>query len=148
MSYRKADMKDISQLVQLRKIQLIDEGLEPINNIDDELQQFFESKLKDGSLISWVAEEDGTIVATSGVCFYQYPPSYSNPSGKVAYVTNMYTKNQHRGKGIASDLLKLVVDEAKKQGCKTARLHASKQGKPIYERFGFTDFQGAMILNL
>lgn len=67
---------------------------------------------------------------------------------KAAYITNMYTKNEHRGKGIASDLLKIVVDEAKSQGYKTVRLHASKQGRSIYRRFGFSDLEDFMVINL
>lgn len=148
MNYRKAVDKDISQLVDLRKKQLIDEGLVPINNIDIELHQYFKLSLIEGSLISWIAEENEIIIATSGICFYQLPPSYSNPSGKSAYITNMYTKKEYRGKGIASDLLKLVIDEAKNQGYKIVRLHASKQGKPIYKKFGFTDLEDFMVMNL
>lgn len=148
MKYRKAELEEISQLIDLRKRQLVDEGLSPIINIDTELQRYFDLSLKEGSLISWIAEEDGIIIASSGICFYQYPPSYSNPTGKIAYVTNMYTQNEYRGKGIASDLLKLVVDEAKKRCYKVVRLKASKQGKPVYERFGFKAFEGYMVMKL
>jgi ribosomal protein S18 acetylase RimI-like enzyme len=148
MNYRKAEEKDISQLIELRKIQLIDEGLTPINNIDMELRKYFKSSLNDGSLISWIAEENDKIIATSGICYYQLPPSYSNPTGKNAYVTNMYTKNEYRRKGIALKLLKLVVEEARVRGDKIVRLHASKQGKSIYERFGFKDSEGYMAMIL
>lgn len=148
MNYRKAEKRDISQLVELRKQQLIDEGLSPINNIDIELYNYFDISLKNGSLISWIAEENEIILATSGVCFYQLPPSYSNPTGINAYVTNMYTKNEYRHQGIASHLLNLVVEEARKQGCKVIRLHASKNGRTLYERFGFKDFKDYMTMNL
>lgn len=132
----------------MRKKQLFDEGLVSINNIDIELQKYFDISLKNGSLILWIAEENETIIATSGICFYQLPPSYSNPTGKNAYLTNMFTINEYRCKGIASDLLKLVVEEARKQGYKVVRLHSSKQGKSIYERFGFKDSEGYMAMIL
>lgn len=60
----------------------------------------------------------------------------------------MFTLNEYRCKGIASDLLKLVVEEARKQGYKVVRLHSSKQGKSIYERFGFKDSEGYMAMIL
>ncbi len=148
MNYRRAEAKDISILIELRKKQLIDEGLAPINNIDAELQSYFEASLADGSLISWIAEEEGAIVATSGICFYQLPPSYLNPSGKTAYVTNMYTQDEYRRKGIASDLLSLVVEEARRQNYKVVRLHASEQGRPVYKRYGFKDSEGNMVMHL
>ena len=148
MNYRKAETKDIPQLIDLRKKQLIDEGLTPTNNIDIELKEYLLSSLSDGSLISWITEDDGIIIATSGVCFYQLPPTYSNPTGKIAYITNMYTKNEYRCKGIASKLLELVIDEAKNQNYKIVRLHASSQGKSIYKKFGFKDSDGYMAMNL
>jgi ribosomal protein S18 acetylase RimI-like enzyme len=148
MKYNRAEAKDIPQLIELRKKQLNDEGLTSTNNIDIELHNYFEVSLRDGSFISWIAVEGDTIVATSGICFYQLPPTYSNPTGRIAYVTNMYTRNEYRGKGIASDLLKLVVSEAKEQGYKFVRLHASKQGASVYKRFGFVDSDGYMIIKL
>ena len=148
MNYRIAVAKDISQLVDLRKKQLIDEGLDPINNIDSELEEYFKFSMEQSSLISWVAEEDGQIIGTSGISFYQFPPSYSNTTGKSAYVSSVYTKNEYRGRGIATDLLKLVVDEAKTRGYKAILLQASKQGKSVYERFGFKDAEGYMIMRL
>ena len=45
MNYRKADIKDVNQLVELRKKQLIDEGCYSDNNIDDELEKYFSSSI-------------------------------------------------------------------------------------------------------
>ncbi|AAK80445.1 putative GNAT family acetyltransferase [Clostridium acetobutylicum] len=148
MIYRKATEKDIAQLVELRKKQLEDEGIAPINNIDTELTHFFELSFKKNSFISWISEEDNEIIATSGVCFYKYPPSYLNPSGKVAYITNMYTKYEYRSRGIALALLKLVILEAKKRDYLFLRLHASDMGRPIYEEIGFKPFDDFMEMNL
>ncbi len=54
MQYRKADINDIPQLIELRKKQLIDEGIEPSVDIDKELHEFFTNKLSDGSFIQWL----------------------------------------------------------------------------------------------
>ena len=97
MKKRKANLNDVHTLVELRKKQLIDEGLPPdadlATDIDRQLTDYFTSSIADESFISWVMEDGGGIIATSGLCFYSLPPSYSNPSGEVAYVTNMYTKD-------------------------------------------------------
>ena len=97
---RKANLGDVAQLVELRKEQLIDEGCYAENNIDVELEKYFSISVASGSLLVWIAEEEGRIVGTAGVCFFQYPPSYSNPTGKIAYVTNVYTKIEYRKQGI------------------------------------------------
>ena len=89
---------------------------------------------------------DSEIIATSGVCFYVLPPNFSNPTGETAYITNMYTKPEHRRKGIAADLLTMVIDEAKSRGYKVIRLHASEYGKSIYKKAGFIDSDGYMAL--
>ena len=152
MKKRLADINDIPILVKLRKQQLIDEGLPPIlnidTNIDKQLADYFTSAIADGSFISWVMENDDEIIATSGLCFYLLPPNFSNPTGRTAYVTNMYTKSEYRRKGIASELLKMVIDEAKLRGYKVIRLHTSEFGKSIYARAGFVDSDGYMALRL
>ncbi|MCF0147209.1 MAG: GNAT family N-acetyltransferase [Clostridium sp.] len=148
MIYRRAIKSEISELVELRKKQLIDEGLEPKDNIDFELEEFFESTMEKGLLIQYVAIEDNIIIATGGVCFYNLPPSYSNISGKTAYITNMYTKDEYRGRGIATKLLNLLVDEVKRNGCKVIKLQASIHGKPVYKKFGFKEAEGHMIMRI
>lgn len=139
-------------LVELRKQQLIDEGLPPIpnidTNIDKQLADYFASAIADGSFVSWVMENDDEIIATSGLCFYSLPPNFSNTTGRTAYVTNMYTKPEYRRKGIATELLNMVIDEAKSCGYKVIRLHTSEYGKSIYKKAGFTDSDGYMALRL
>ncbi len=144
VTYRKADADDIPQLVDCRIQQLVDEGYPEIRDIRAELAHYFAVGLADGSLICWVAVVDGNIAGTSGLCFYQLPPTFSNPTGRIAYITNMYTRVPHRRQGISSRLLNLLVEEAKALNFPSVRLHASELGKGVYERAGFTDLDGYM----
>ena len=89
------------------------------------------------NLVEYVAEENGNIIATGAVVFYFYPPSYTNKSGKIAYITNMFTSPEYRRQGIATKMLKLLEDEAKRRNIHVMRLGASKLGRPVYEKFGF-----------
>ena len=146
MEYRKAGSGDIESLVILRKKQLIDEGGKETVSIDEELERFFREGLADGSVVVWVAEDEGEIVSTVGVCFYNYPPTFRNATGKIAYLTNVYTKDEYRNRGIATDLLKHIMDEIKAEKCGITRLHASSQGRRMYEKMGFTDDEGFMSL--
>ncbi|MDR2532667.1 MAG: GNAT family N-acetyltransferase [Oscillospiraceae bacterium] len=146
IEYRKANISDIQYLVQYRKQQLIDEGEVFDNEIDNELFDYFTSSISDNSLISWLAVDGEKIIATSGICFYQLPPTSRNPSGKNAYITNMYTLPEYRKQGIGTQLLQLVIDEAKAQNYKVIRLHASADGKSIYSKAGFCDTDGFMAL--
>lgn len=69
--YRKAVINDIETLVHLRKLQLMDEGIEPNIDIDRDLYSFFESKLSDGSLVQWLVEDDEEVIACGAVIFYE-----------------------------------------------------------------------------
>ena len=151
MNKRLAGLGDVPVLTELRKRQLIDEGLPPVSlrmDIDRELADYFTSAISSGTFISWIMDNGGEIIATSGVCFYALPPTYSNPSGRVAYITNMYTKPEYRRRGIAAELLELVIGEAKTRGYKIIRLHTSEYGKSVYSKAGFVDTDGFMALRI
>ncbi|GAB1780635.1 GNAT family N-acetyltransferase [Priestia megaterium] len=139
MKFRKATMNEIDQLIYLRKKQLVDEGIEPNQEIDTELKEFFTNKMGDGSLIEWIVEDNDEMIATGAIIFFEFPPTYTNKSGKKAYITNMYTKESYRGQGIATKLLTKLVAEAKTAGIIKVWLGASKLGRPVYKKFGFKE---------
>lgn len=145
---RKASCSDIPMLCKARKKQLIDEGLSADANIDAELTAYFEKTLADGTLIEWLVEEDGQVVATDGLALMPFPPTYTNPAGTRGYVTNMYTAPSYRGRGLATQLMGKLFDEAKALGIKKLLLHGSEMGRPVYRRQGFQDKEGWMELDL
>ena len=102
-------------MCEMRKQQLIQSGINPKTDIDAELYRFFTDKLDDGSLVEWMLEENGKVIATAGILFIEFPPSYRNPTGVRGYITNMYTAPEYRGKGIASSMLRKLIEEAKKR---------------------------------
>lgn len=148
MDYRIGTKQDIPVMCQIRKQQLIDEGIDPVTNIDEELLRFYEDKLADGSLVEWMLEENGKIIATAAILFIEFPPTYTNMTGVKGYITNMYTAPEYRGKGIASQLLDKLIDEADQRGIHQIWLRASSLGKSVYKRFGFAETDGYMELNM
>jgi predicted acetyltransferase len=152
MIYRKVNSNDVNDLVNLRKQQLLEENLregrKDEKNIDYELKEYFSKNIENNTFISWVAIDNNEIIATSGLCFYQLPPTFSNPSGKVAYIANMYTMNEYRRKGIATTLLGKIINEAKLLDYKVLRLHTSLDGKSIYKKYGFINSEGFMHIRI
>jgi GNAT superfamily N-acetyltransferase len=59
--------------------------------------------------------------------------------GEDCCVTGVATPPEHRGRGIASWLLRRALTEARERGLSTGSLQATKAGAPIYERLGFRD---------
>jgi len=148
MQYRPARAEEIEQLAQLCKQQLMDEGQQPNCNIDRELHAFFAQGMQDGTLVEWVAEENGALVATAAIIFYPFPPSFTNPGGIRGYLTNVYTSPAFRGRGIAGDLLRQLMAEAEKRGVPALMLSASAMGRPVYEKLGFIRDESWMNLRL
>ncbi|MEM7098935.1 MAG: GNAT family N-acetyltransferase [Pseudomonadota bacterium] len=148
LKYRKASLNDIDQLVELRVQQLLDEGYPEDFNIRQDLTNYFSANLESGSLICWVGTDESIIRATAGICFYQLPPTFSNPTGRIAYITNMYTEPSCRKQGVASLLLNKLILEAKGLNYASVRLHASELGRGVYEEAGFVTTEGYMALKL
>jgi GNAT superfamily N-acetyltransferase len=102
-------------------------------------------RLADGRYVGLFFEEDTTILAACGIFFVDFPPHFLDPNPIRAYLLNFYTAPQARGRGLATQLLQHAVDECKKNNVRVITLHASKFGRPIYEKFGFTQ-NNEMIL--
>ena len=64
-------------------------------------------------------------------------PSYHNPTGKTAFIMNIYTDSQYRRKGIAYEVLDMLVKDAKDRGVENIILDSTKMGRPLYEKYGF-----------
>ena len=146
IEYRLAEPCDIEALARIR----LDFLVESNGVVGEEKAVIYASNLEyfkstiGGDFVAWLAIEEGEIIGTSGVSFYEYPPNKSAPTGKKAYISNMFTYPQHRGRGVATKLFALTVDEAKSRGCEVVMLNATAMGRPIYEKYGFTDVKGDM----
>lgn len=148
MLIRKANEEDIVLLSETRKLQLIDEGIEPNCDIDEELFAFFKKWLESSDFVQFIAEEDGKLLSTAAVIYYDLPPSFTNKIGVRGYVTNVYTVPEHRGKGLAKMLLTELLNDTKSRGIKKLWLGASKLGRPLYEKLGFIPQESAMELTI
>ena len=148
MIVRKAELKDAKLLSEVRKLQLIDEGISPDCDIDPELDVFFKKWLVSEDFLQLIAEEDGKLLSTAAVIYYDLPPSYTNKIGVRGYVTNVYTVPEHRRKGLSKMLLTELLNDAKKRGIKKLWLGASKLGRPLYEKLGFIQQESYMELTL
>jgi GNAT superfamily N-acetyltransferase len=152
IEYRKADTKDVDNLVRLRVEFLREIGnLESSENdkvLEKALYEYLNKTIPCDEFVAWLALDSDKIVGTSGLSFYLVPPSYKNPSGKVAYIMNMYTVPQYRKQGVAKALFERTVDEAKSRGYKLISLHATEQGRPLYLKFGFKETYSEMDLRI
>lgn len=85
-------------------------------------------------------------IGAGGVSFYKVMPTYHNPSGKKAYIMNMYTNPDYRRQGIAYKTLDMLVNFSKERGVYQISLEATEMGRPLYEKYGFVKMESEMEL--
>jgi GNAT superfamily N-acetyltransferase len=93
--------------------------------------------LADGSYRGWLAEAEGTVVAGGGILLIEFQSHPIDPRPRRAFVVNMYTDPAHRRRGLARRLLEAMIAWSREEGLKTLHLHASDEGRGLYEELGF-----------
>lgn len=99
--------------------------------------RYFTDAISNGSYVSAVAELDGRLVSANGLIIYNKPPSITDGIGRVGYISNVYTRPELRGRGIAGELMNLIVDYAREAKLDKLHLGATDSGLGVYERVGF-----------
>jgi len=148
--YKRATMEDIDELVRTRIIvlraanKLSDD--EDMSVVEEESYAYYRRALESGEHIAYLVYDNGKFIGAGGVSFYQVMPTYHNPTGKKAYIMNMYTNPAYRRKGIAYHTLEILVADAKNKGIDAISLEATEMGRPLYEKFGFVGMKDEMEL--
>ena len=141
MVTRIATEKDIDLLVQLRIDYLLDQNsMKSLNDIEalkDSLQAYFKSSFAKNEFMAIIAEDENTVYSTAFLSIADRPPRTSNEPSRIGTVYNVYTYPQFRKQGIAANVMKALLDEAKNLDICAVDLCASNEGKPLYEKLGF-----------
>ena len=138
IEYRKLTENELDTFIKMRINQLREEGAKEDVDLYPALNDYYKRHMADGTFVAWLALDVDKIIGTSGMSFVEKPPYFGCPSGKIGLLSSMFTDKEYRRKGIASELLKHVVDEARNYGCGTVQITASDMGVKLYTAFGFT----------
>lgn len=114
--------------------------------VEAETRKYYSESFEKDSNVTYLVYDGSRWIAAGSVSFYRIMPTYHNPSGKKAYIMNVYTHPDYRRKGIAMKMLELLVAEARNRGIGQISLEATEEGKPLYEKFGFTQMKDEMEL--
>ena len=150
VSYRKATAADIPALIELRCAFLAEvNGADPNDpELSQALLSYFSSHIPTGDFVAFCGIVDDRAVAASGLVFHHHPPSSKNLAGKQAYIMNMYTVPEWRGRGIGTRLLQELLAVARATRCHRVRLNALPKAERVYTRMGFVRIDGEMELPL
>jgi GNAT superfamily N-acetyltransferase len=99
---------------------------------------FFAAGLRDGTYRGFLAlADDDQVIAGGGVVLIAYQPHPDDPRPRRPFVVNMFTEPEHRRRGLARLVLEAAIDWCKAAGYATVFLHASDEGRRLYESVGF-----------
>ncbi len=148
--YKKATIEDIDELVRTRIIVLraankLSDDVD-MSLVEKESYEYYMRALETGEHIAYLVYDNGTFIGAGGVSFYQVMPTYHNPTGKKAYIMNMYTVPEYRRQRIAFHTLDLLVKDAREQGMTQIAFEATDMGRPLYEKYGFVKMEDEMEL--
>lgn len=146
--YRKLTENDLETFISMRITQLREEGATDEMDLSPALMDYYQRHLANGTFVSWLALDGDKIIGTSGMSFVEKPPYFGCPTGRIGLLSSMYTNPDYRRKGIARELLRRVVEEARAYGCGTVQITASDMGVLLYSDFGFVKNKNFMQYKL
>jgi GNAT superfamily N-acetyltransferase len=95
-------------------------------------------RMETGEYLAWVAADKAdSIVAGLGLWLMDWPPQMIGPGARRGNILNVYTNPSHRRQGIARSLMGIALDWCRSNGIRAVILHASEDGRPLYESLGF-----------
>lgn len=146
---RPATLADVETLIYHRTAMWRDMGREPqfLAMVEAPAREYFTAALPNGNYRGWLAEADGKIVGGAGVVISAWPGTLGSTMPKRAMILNMYVEKEYRRRGIARALMETLIAWCRAEGFAHVGLHASDEGRPLYESLGFQP-TNEMSLNL
>ena len=111
-------------------------------------RQYYRRHIAAGSHIAIVADVDGADAGCGAICLTEELPSPDNPSGRCAYLMNIYVREEFRGHGVGHAIVKWLVEEARLMGCDKIYLETTDAARSLYKSTGFDDLPGLMKLRI
>lgn len=148
--YKKATLAELEILTETRI-----EVLRAANQLSDDIdmsevrrqsREYYLNALKHDTHTAYLIFDGEIFVGAGGISYFQVMPTFHNPTGKKAYIMNMYTNPDYRRQGIATKTLDLLVADARERGITSISLEATDRGKTLYEKYGFVKMNDEMEL--
>lgn len=139
---RLATVRDLETLVHQRREMwraMEDHTETELDAADRAYRVWARPRLQNGTLVGLLAEAaDGRVVAGGCVWLRENQPRPGWEDQTVPYLLSMYTEPEQRGKGLASRIVREAIRWSRSHGYARLVLHASDEGRGVYQRLGFT----------
>ena len=108
----------------------------PLPEVESQTRTYYQKAFAENTHTAYLLWDGETLAGTGAVSYFQVMPTVHNPTGRKAYLMNLYTAPQYRRQGIAT----------RRRGVTAISLEATAMGRPLYEKFGFVPMEHEMEL--
>ena len=138
---RSATLADTAILAAHRRAMFFDMGHRDSRALDSMIEAFLpwlREKMAAGEYLAWFAvTESGAIAAGAGLWLMDWPPHMVGPGSRRGNILNVYTDPAYRRRGLARRLTETAIEWCRSHDIATVILHASDEGRPLYQSLGF-----------
>jgi ribosomal protein S18 acetylase RimI-like enzyme len=136
-----ATAADAPIISQHRRRMFVDAGRADNQVLDvmaEHFEPWVERMLAEGKYNGWIMTAAGQVVASAGLLILDWPPHPLDPrQDKRGYLLNVFVEPEFRRKRLASQLIEVVLSEARRRKIRVVALHSTDSGKALYESNGF-----------
>jgi GNAT superfamily N-acetyltransferase len=140
ITIREASLHDIPEIVRQRRAMYEDMNYnEPhaLETMSKMTAEFLTKSMTGGTFRAWLASQSGSVVAGGAVIISPWPAHPYHLECRRATILNVYTDREYRRRGIARQIMKTMIDWCRREGLARITLHASDDGRHLYESLGF-----------
>ncbi len=141
ITIREAGLADLETILHHRRWMFRDMGegsVEELDRMVEAARPWVARALADGSYHHWLAfDASGCVAGGGGVLLSPWPANPRDPCTERAVILNVYTEIEFRRRGIARRVMQTILAWIKTYGLQSVNLHASKEGRVLYEKLGF-----------
>jgi GNAT superfamily N-acetyltransferase len=152
LEIRIATEDDLNQLAEMRWFARAEGGEDHATigseDFNQEFIRVFNDWMKDGNLISWIALIKGTLVAHISIYKVRLLPRPIKLVDQFGVIIENYTAPKFRNRGIGSNLLRHVIDWARKNDYELLIVYPSQEARSFYACSGFQERSEVMELRL
>jgi GNAT superfamily N-acetyltransferase len=136
-----ATLNDAGSIVHHRRAMFSDMGYRDTIALDAMSAAFhpwLNARMEAGDYVAWMARTAaGEIAGGLGLWLMDWPPHMIGAGARGGNILNVYTEPEFRRLGVARALMQAALDWCRANGIKAVILHASMDGRALYESIGF-----------